>query len=49
MQMDRKIIAVIAVSISPETYGLGESEDGGAKKMQSHWELWPRASTLSVP
>lgn len=27
MQMDRKIIAVIAVSVSPETYGLGESGD----------------------
>lgn len=32
MQMDREIIAVIAVSISPETYGLGESGDRGEKQ-----------------
>lgn len=52
MQMDRKIIAVIAVSISPETYGLGGIRrlgEGGMMKMHSHWELWPRAFVLSVP
>lgn len=51
MQMDREIIAVIAVSISPETYGLGESGDRGGKtmKMHSHRELWSRAFILSVP
>lgn len=34
MQMDRKIIAVIAVSVSPETYGLGESGD----RRKSQWK-----------